>query len=83
MSITEYKLNDDEISFEVALEKLGQSRAPFMAAIRLERAKLRPSSEFIAYCDTRLQALDQLQLNLRPEDRETVRAILTGGDGLF
>lgn len=81
-------INSDTVTYEVALEALGQSRQPIMQAIALEREKLAPSVDFIKYCEARLAAIDRLQDDLRPTDIETVRRILlcdplfTTGPGL-
>ena len=78
MSSLELGLNSDSIKYEVALEKLGQSRQPWMAEIRLERAKATPSHAYLDYCTAQLAALDQLQSDLEPTDREVVTKILDG-----
>jgi hypothetical protein len=69
-------INSESISFEVALEALGQGRQPFMAAIEAEKEKAHPSEPYIKYCEMRLAALDELQDELRPTDTETIRQIL-------
>jgi hypothetical protein len=69
-------VNSDSINYEVALEVLGQSRQPFMAAIREEQAKVTPSQPFIRYCEARLRAIDDLQDELEPSDHDTVDRIL-------
>lgn len=71
-------INSDSINYEVALEKLGQCRQPWMTEIRLERAKAAPSQVYIDYCSAQLAALDQLQSDLEPRDREVVTKILDG-----
>jgi hypothetical protein len=71
-------INSDSINYEVALEKLGQSRQPWMTEIRLERAKAMPSQVYIDYCTAQLAALDQLQGDLEPRDLEVVTKILDG-----
>lgn len=76
-------INSSSISYEVALEVLGQSRQPFMQAIYEELQKPEPSQVFIRYCETRLTALDELQDDLQPSDRATIERILTKGDAVF
>lgn len=76
-------LNGKGIDYEVALEVLGQSRQPFMRAISVEKAKPRPSMNFIAYCKTRLSAIDELQVELLPDDVDTVALILDPANKLF
>ncbi|MCW5223635.1 antitoxin (plasmid) [Verminephrobacter aporrectodeae subsp. tuberculatae] len=71
------------IRYEVALEVLGQSRQPFMQAIRKEKLKAEPSQVFIRYCKTRLTAIDELQDDLRLNDLDTVERILTKDNPLF
>ena len=50
-------INSGSISYEVALEVLGQNRQPFMQAIHEERQKSAPSHVFIRYCESRLAAI--------------------------
>ena len=50
-------INSGSISYEVALEVLGQNRQPFMQAIHEERQKPAPSQVFIRYCESRLAAI--------------------------
>jgi hypothetical protein len=75
--------NSSSISYEVALEVLGQSRQPFMQAIHDERQKPTPSLVFIRYCENRLAALDELQDGLKPSDLDTIERILSRGDNAF
>lgn len=83
MALTDIGLNSDSIHFEVALEVLGESRQPFMEAIRVEKEKERPSQAFIAYCDARLVAIDDLQEDLEPSDLDTIEKILDKGNRLL
>lgn len=76
-------INSSSISYEVALEVLGQSRQPFMQAIHEERQKPAPSQVFIHYCENRLAALDELQDSLQPADLATIERILTKGEPAF
>jgi hypothetical protein len=76
-------INSSSISYEVALEVLGQNRQPFMQAIHEERQKSEPSQVFIRYCESRLAALDELQDSLQPTDMATIERILTKGDTAF
>lgn len=73
-------INSSSISYEVALEVLGQSRQPFMQAIHEEKQKPAPSQVFIRYCESRLAALDELQEGLQPSDLATIERILTKGE---
>lgn len=76
-------INSGSISYEVALEVLGQSRQPFMQAIHDERQKPTPSLVFIRYCENRLAALDELQDDLQPTDLGTIERILNRGGDAF
>ncbi len=76
-------INTESISYEVALEVIGQSRQPFMQAIYEEKQKQVPSQAFIRYCESRLAALDELQETLQPTDLDTIERILTKGDPVF
>jgi hypothetical protein len=76
-------INSDAIKYEVALEVLGQSLQPFARAIEVERSKAQPSAEFIRYCEMRMKAIDELQDELKPEDRATIDAILDPKNPLF
>lgn len=69
-------INSDSINYEVALEFLGQSRQPLMQDINDERAKSAPCEAYIRYCEARLRAIDDLQDDLMPEDKETITKIL-------
>jgi hypothetical protein len=80
MAAVNLGVNSASIGFEVALDVLGQSRQPFMAALRDERTKAKPSQIFIRYCEARLLALDELQDDLDPSDQDTIERIL-GIDG--
>jgi len=73
-------INSNSISYEVALEVLGQSRQPFMQAIHDEMQKSAPSQVFIRYCESRLAALDEMQDELQPTDLGTIERILTKGE---
>ena len=73
-------INSKSISYEVALEVLGQSRQPFMQAIHDEMQKPAPSQVFIRYCESRLAALDEMQDGLQPTDLGTIERILTKGE---
>lgn len=76
-------INSSSISYEVALEVLGQSRQPFMQAIHEEKQKAEPSQVFIRYCESRLAALDELQEGLQPTDLATIERILAKGEPAF
>ena len=76
-------INSESISYEVALEVLGQSRQPFMQAIHDERRKAAPSQALIGYCEPRLKAIDELQESLQPADRSTIERILSKTDPVF
>ncbi|MCD8459803.1 antitoxin (plasmid) [Xylella taiwanensis] len=73
-------INSGSISYEVALEVLGQRRQPFMQAIYEEKQKPVPSQAFIRYCENRLAALDELQETLQPTDLTTIERIITKGE---
>ncbi len=81
MTVLELGINSDSINFEVALEALGQARQPLMEQIRNERLKAQPCAAFVEYCTSRLDAIDQLQAELEPHDREIIHKILNGGLG--
>lgn len=76
MSVVNLGINSESISYEVALEVLGQSRQPFMTALREERAKPKPSAPFIKYCEMRLAAIDEIHDELGFEDVDTIDRIL-------
>jgi hypothetical protein len=69
-------INSNSISYEVAVEILGQSRQPIMNAIREEKAKPQPSTVLIKYLEDRLSAIDALQDNLTVSDVSTIEKIL-------
>lgn len=76
-------INSKSISYEVALEVLGQSRQPFMQAIHDEQRKASPSPALIRYCEARLAAIDELQESLQPTDLTTIERILSKDDPVF
>ena len=76
-------INSASINYEVALEVLGQSRQPFMEAIRLEKGRDIPSLAYIHYCEARLAAIDELQSELQPSDESTITKILDKNNGLL
>jgi hypothetical protein len=76
-------INSNSIHYEVALEVLGQSRQPLMQAIRKEKEKTSPSLAFIRYCEMRLDAIDELQDELQPEDITTIEQIFAKDSALF
>lgn len=76
-------LNDESINYEVAKEILGQSLQPFMTAITEEKKKENPSLAFIAYCEARIDAIDDLQDDLRLVDTDTINRILSKEDPVF
>lgn len=69
-------INSNTINYEVAIEILGQSRQPLMAAMRVEREKPQPSPVLIQYIEARLSALDVLQDTLAVSDASTIAKIL-------
>ena len=69
-------LNNESITFEVALEALGQGKQPFISALRAEKAKPNPCAAFIRFCEMRKEAISELQDALRPGDTDTIRMIL-------
>lgn len=76
-------INSKSISYEVALEVLGQSRQPFMQIIYDEQRKATPSQALVRYCKARLAALDDLQESLQPTDLTTIERILSKKDPAF
>lgn len=76
-------LNGKGIDYEVALEVLGQSRQPWMSELAQEQTRPNPSKSFIAYCNARLSAIDELQDELRLDDVDTVARILDKNSKLF
>jgi hypothetical protein len=78
MTVLDLGINSDSINYEVALEKLGQALQPWMEQLRLERGKESPSQAYIDYCSAQLAAIDQLQSELEPADRDVVVKILDG-----
>jgi hypothetical protein len=76
MALPNLGLNSEAIMYEVALEKLGQNKQPFISATGREKEKAAPSQAFIEYCESRILALDDLQDALDPNDKETIEKIL-------
>ena len=70
-------INSASISYEVALEVLGQKRQPVMQAMYEERAKENPSKAYIDFCQGILASIDSLQENLKPSDTETIDSIVS------
>ena len=68
-------INNNSVKYEVALEVLGQDLQPFMEAIRLEKARAKPSAAAIKYFEMRMAAIDELQQELR-QDPEIIEKIL-------
>ena len=79
MTVLDLGINTESINYEVALEALGQARQPLMEQIRNEGLKTSPCAAYIDYCTSRLAAIDQLQAELEPADRDTIHKILNGG----
>ena len=75
-------INNDSISYEVALESIGARMRPYVNARHNEEQKERPSAALIDYCDNRINALDDLRENLDPSDKEVIERLLTG-DNFF
>lgn len=78
MTTLDLGINGDSINYEVALERLGQCLQPLMEQLRLERAKASPSQSYIDYGTAQLAAIDRLQCDLEPTDRELIMKILDG-----
>lgn len=76
-------LNSASIKYEVALEILGQERAPLMDAIRREQAKAIPCVALIRFYETRLSALGELQDALRTSDLDAIEQVLDKGNRLI
>lgn len=76
-------INSNSIKYEVALEILGQERAPLMRAIRLENAKAAPCMALTQFFQARLHALDELQNELRPSDLDAIEMVLDKNNRLF
>jgi hypothetical protein len=70
-------INNASISYEVALESLGSRLQPFVQALHEEKKKENPSQVLIDYYNNRISALDDLREDLRPEDTEVIKRILT------
>jgi len=64
--------------FEVALEILGQSKAPFVYGIHLEKQKEKPNQVKIQFLKERERAINNLMDELMPDDIELVEEILCG-----
>lgn len=73
-------INNPGVTYEVALDVLGQRMQPFIMAIVEEKAKLNPSEALIAYCEARKTALSLMQDGLQPDDKATIAAILDKND---
>ncbi|MDR1051687.1 MAG: antitoxin [Deltaproteobacteria bacterium] len=76
MSLPNLGINSESIQFEVALEKLGQSKQLFIQEIGKEKEKPVPSLAYIQYCESRKSIIDDLQDTLDPNDRDTILKIL-------
>ena len=76
-------INSDSIKYEVALEILGQERAPLMEAIRQEKAKTAPCVALIQFYEMRMSALAELQDALRTSDLDAIEQILDTGNRLI
>ncbi len=76
-------INSDDIKYEVALEVLGQDLQPLMEAIRLQKARSKPSKAAIKYLEMRIAAIDELQQELRPADLDTINQILDPNNRFF
>ena len=76
MTVVNLGVNSESINYEVALEVLGESRQPFMTALREEKTKPKPSAQFIKYCEMRLAAIDEIHDELLLEDTDTIARIL-------
>jgi len=83
VSVLDLGINTESISYEVALEVLGQSRQPFMQVIHDERRTADPSQALFRFCEARLSEIDELQENLQPSDRVTIERILSEDDPVF
>ena len=68
-------MNDKIIRFEVALEILGQSKAPFVNEIHRERKKENPNPLKIRFLQERKSAIDNLMDDLMPDDLELIAEI--------
>ena len=75
----ELGLNDKGANYEVALEKIGQRKQPFVQALHDERNKDQPSTPLIEYLQANITALGRLQSDLSPADTNAVMQILDGG----
>jgi hypothetical protein len=64
--------------FEVALEILGQSKAPFVNGIHIEKQKEKPNQVKIQFLKERERAINNLMDELMPNDIELVEEILCG-----
>ena len=73
-------INSAGVSYEVALEVLGQKRQPIMHAMYGERAKPNPSAAYVGFCKNLLSAIDNLQMNLQPADAELINTIMNSKD---
>lgn len=74
------KIARGNTGYEVAIEILGGSRQPFMTQIIREKEKENPSQQMIKFCQMRLDAIDELQYELRSDDYDTIERILTVND---
>ena len=67
---------DDKITrFEVALEILGQSKAPFVNEIYREEQKDKPNELKIRFLEERKRAINNLMDDLMPDDLELIAEI--------
>ncbi len=68
------------IDYEVALEILGQSKAPLVNALFREYTKEKPNEKLVAFLEKKKEAIDDLMDDLMddlsPDDTELVQMIL-------
>jgi hypothetical protein len=77
VALIDLGINSNSISYEVALEVLGQSQQPLISARNAEKSKESPSPALLAYLSARISALDDLVADLNSKDMSTIELILS------
>ncbi|ETD72681.1 hypothetical protein V757_02780 [Pelistega indica] len=69
--------------YEVAIEVLGQSKAPWVNAYWEEKDKSEPNKKLLDFYESKKLATDLLMDNLSPEDTDVIAQILDPNNKLF
>lgn len=72
----EYEKFQEDIRYEVALEILGQTKAPYVNAIFEEMRKENPNQRYLDFLEEKKWAIDRLLDDLSPDDKYLIGKIL-------